>query len=439
MTKFRFFIGAIVFLVFSGELRAQCCGGVIADTQAYMVQYGSVCCEPAAPPAQTYKKVYDIEYREEEVVTYKTEWETSYRTTTVAKQVPETDYYQEKFKLLKPVWTVEYRDESYDVTRYVPETSEREEKYTVSKPVFKIENREILETVRTPIKQTVMQEKRYIVQKPSTTFQTRTVDKGEFVDSIQEEPGKTYNKLTWQNGGSYYDPETGTTKRRLPGLYWTPLTSEPKYHVQKVYKPNFITEQFPVTTYTPETVVEQIPVEITTFQEEQVRKIEPVQIQEMVQEEVVRKIPVITHKPVVERVEKIVPINVCKMQEEEMIREIPRTTYKTVTEEKVVEVKVPRQVREVKKVVKPITIERWVPITSGTPSPASIAATKPVVSRLGIDSGAMGSALPQPDRSNQTTFAAEERHDAKKHDTISTEDDPLDDPLLPRVPRENDM
>jgi len=325
------------------------------------------------------KKVIETEYVEEQVTTYKTVWDTVQQTTKVARQVPETSFVQEKYRVLKPVWITEYRDESYEVTRYVPETSEREEKMVVSKPILETEHREVTETVRKPVQQMVFQEKRYTVERPITTFENRTVDKGGYVDSVKVEPGRTYNRLTWQQAGTYLDPATGKNRYRLPGLYWTPLTSEPKHSLEKVYKPNLVTEQVPVTTFKPETVVEQVPVNITTYQDEQVTRVEPVQVQRMIQEEVVKRIPVTTYKPVVERIEKIVPVQVYRMEEQEVVREIPRTTYKTVLEDQVREVKVPRQVKEVRTVQKPVQVERWVPSTT------TIRSSKPVTMRVPRD------------------------------------------------------
>ena len=418
----RFSFGVASFFCISTTASAQCCG-IVSNTQAYQVQYAHVS-EPVE--VKTYKKEVETKYVNESVTSYKTIWDTIPQTVKIARQVPEMSVTKERYKVLKPVWTTEYRDESYDVTRYVPETSEREEKVIVSKPVIETEHREITETVRKPVRQTVMQEKRYTVQRPVTSYESRTVDKGVYVDFLKTEQGKTYNRLTWQNGGSYLDPKTGENRRRLPGLYWTPMTSDPKYHVEKVYKPNLVTEHIPVTTYKPETVIEQVPVDVTTIQEEQVTRVEPVQVQRMIQEEVVKKIPVTTYKPITERVEKIVPVQVCKMEEQEVVREIPRTVYKTVFEEQIQEVKVPRQVKEVRTVQKPVTTERWVPMTT------TINTSKPIVKRIGVeneivngvikpreDSRALNTILPQATYDEPTTQSV------AKPNVLETQEDEL--------------
>ena len=423
----RFSFGIASIFCVSAAVSAQCCG-VVSNTQAYQVQYAQV---SAPVEVKTYKKEVETKYVNENVTTYKTIWETVPQTVKIARQVPETSVTEERYKVLKPVWTTEYRDESYDVTRYVPETSEREERVIVSKPVVETEHREITETVRKPVQQTVMQEKRYTVQRPVTNYESRTVDKGEYVDSLKTEPGKTYNRLTWQNGGSYLDPKTGENRRRLPGLYWTPMTSDPKYQVEKVYKPNLVTEHIPVTTYKPETVIEQVPVNVTTMQEEQVTRVEPVQVQRVIQEEIVKKIPVTTYKPITERVEKIVPVQVCKMEEQEVVREIPRTVYKTVFEEQVQEVKVPRQVKEVRTVQKPVTTERWVPVTT------TINTSKPITKRIGMENEVVDGVIkPREDSvaSNvilpQATYDEPEKQSVAKPQTIETQDDELALPPL---------
>jgi len=369
-----------LFCSFSVAASTQCCG-VVSEGQAYPVQSNVV---PASVEVTTHKKEVETQYRDETVTTYKTVWDTVRQPTKVARQVPETSIVEERRKVLKPVWMTEYRDESYEVTRYVPETSEREERVIVSRPVFETEHREITETVHKPVQQTFFQEKRYTVQRPVTTYESRTVDKGGLVDTVKTVPGKTYNRLTWQNGGSYLDPVSGQQRYRLPGLYWTPLTSEPKQTVEKVHKPNFVTEQVPVTTFKPETVIEHVPVNITTYQEQQVTRVEPVQVQRVIQEEVVKKVPVTTYKPIVERIEKIVPVQVYRMEEQEVVREIPRTTYKTVFEEQVREVKVPRQVKEVQVIQKPVQVERWVPVTT-TNSAKPVVAERKIIETDEID------------------------------------------------------
>lgn len=391
---------ALLVLFGTANANAQCCG-VVSDAQTYQYQY-DVIEKPVS--RTTFKKEIETRYREERIRTTKTVWDSVQETVRVPRQVPETSIYQEKHKVLKPVWVTEYRDESYDVTRQVPETSEREERVTVMKPVVEIQNREITETVRKPVQQTFYQDKVHTVQRPVTTYETRMVDKGGYVDKIDVEPGKEYNRLVWKNWERRYDENGNREGCQLPGWYWTKLRSDPKYHVQKVYKPEFVPESVPVTTYKPETFVERVPVSVTTFQEQQITRVEPVEVRKMVPEEHVRKVPVTTFKPVIQRVEKIVPVQVCKMEEQEIVRDVQRTTYKTVFEEQVREKKVPRQVVEERIIQVPYTVERWVPET------LSVSASQPIVRRVSLenDGYANGTDLrPQEDATSApiTTFA----------------------------------
>lgn len=406
----------------SSPVFAQCCG-IVSPAQNYQVEYATVH-KPVV--LNTYKKEYRTEYQDEEIITYKTVWDTVEQKTTVAKQVPETSYVKETYKVLKPSWETEYRDESYNITRYVEETSFREEKVVVAKPVVEVQNREIVETVKKPVQRTYMQEKRYTVQRPETIFESRTVDRGGYVDSLETVPGKAYSRLTWKRGGTYLDPATGVSQRRLPGFYWTQLHSDPTYKVEKVYKPSWITEQVPVTTYKPETVVEQVPVNITTYEEEKIVRIEPVQVHKMEREEVVKQIPVKTMKPVLQRVEKIVPVQVCRMEEQEVVREVPRTTYKTVLEEQVRYVKVPRRVKEVQIVRKPVRVEQWVPISTTINSSSTISRRLPA--NESMESYGDGKILrPREDpggddSSTPSTFKDGEKYNAEKPEVIRTDD-----------------
>ena len=183
-----------------------------------------------------FKMVRETEMREEEVTTYETVWdeETRYRTRTVCKRVPETTVHRETVRVSKPVWETVEKETSYDVVRYVSETSEREEVKTVCKPVTEYQEKQIVETVNRPVQETVMEQRTRLVNRPVTTCETRTRECGEYETQYVQKPGKEYTRLTWQRGGEYYDPATGQTRRRLPGLYWTDLSSAPEYTAQRV-------------------------------------------------------------------------------------------------------------------------------------------------------------------------------------------------------------
>lgn len=361
--KTIFYAFAVAVTLCNNSNAVQCCRVASANGQEYRLEYQTIT-EPVQQT--TYKKVVETNFVEEEITTYETVWETQKREKryTVARQVPETSMEQRRYTVNKPVEETIYEDTSYDVVRLVPETTEREERYLVSKQVYETQQQEIVETRRVPVTETVMQEKTYTVNRPVTNYVEQTVDRGGYVDTFAQQPGRTYHRLAWQSG-NYYDPATGTSKWRFPGLYWTEMQGQPRYEVNRVYQTNLVKETVPVTDYVPEQRVEQVPVTKTTFRDERISRIEEVQVPKTVQEEVVRKIPVTAYKQVVERVEQKTPVTVRRMVTEERVENVPLVRYKTVMEERVepYEVKVAKTVPVKRTVRKPVTVEKWVPQT----------------------------------------------------------------------------
>lgn len=342
-----------------------CCTTITTGRgQEYRLEYNTV-----TEPVQhtSYRKVVETQYVEEDVTTYEQVWETQQRERryTVARTVPETSYVERRYTVNRTVEETEHRDTSYEVKRMVPETTYREEKYLVPKQVIETQQREVRETRRVPVEETVMQERYYTTNRAVTSLQTQTVDRGGYVNDVTARPGRTYHRLAWQRMGDHYDPATGTSRFRLPGLYWTPMQGPERVEVNKVYRPNYVSETVPVTTFVPEQRIEQIPVTRTTYRDETVSRVEDVQVARVVQEEHVRQIPVTRYKEVVERVEQTTPVKVQRVIPEERVETIPQTTYKTITEEKIepYEVKVARIVPVTRTVKKPVTVERWVPYT----------------------------------------------------------------------------
>ena len=287
---------------------------------------------------------------------------TRYRDKTVTRQVPETSIKREKVKVERPVWETVEKETTYDVTRYVPETSTQTRTRTTLRPVVQMRERKIVETVNQPVVETVMTQRSYVVNRPTTTYRTETRDYGGFETQITAVPGRERCCLRWRCGGDYYDPATGRTRYRLPGLYWTPTQEPTEYRAQKVYRPNLVATQVPVTTYVPETVVENVPTTRTTFRPVQVERTvsEPTTV--YVRDAQTEVVPVTTYKPVTERVVKKTPTRVLRTQTTEEIRETPVTTYKTVTEivkEPYVE-RVARLVPKKTKVTRPVPVYKTV-------------------------------------------------------------------------------
>lgn len=325
--------------------------GSICDATSACVD-SSVCSPCDAASANACSPCVETEYKEEEITTYETVWdcETRFRDKTTTRQVPETSIKREKVKVERPVWETVEKETTYNVTRYVPETSTQTRTRTALRPVVQMRERKIVETVNQPVVETVMTQRSYVVNRPTTTYRTETRDYGAYETQITAVPGRERCCLRWRCGGDYWDPTTGRTRYRLPGLYWTPTQEPTEYRAQRVYRPNLVSTQVPVTTYAPQTVVENVPTTRTTYRPVQVERVvsEPTTV--YVQETQTEQVPVTTYKPVTERVVKKTPTRVLRMQTTEEIRETPVTTYKTVTEV----VKEPYVARVARKVPKKI-------------------------------------------------------------------------------------
>ncbi|MBR4834071.1 MAG: hypothetical protein IKU86_07055 [Thermoguttaceae bacterium] len=334
---------------------ADVCSNVCStETAAPSVESCSSVCEPCSNATAC----VETEFKEEEITTYETVWdcETRWRDKTITRQVPETSIKRETVKVQRPVWETVEKETTYNVTRYVPETSTQTRTRTALRPVVQNRERKIVETVEQPVVETVMTQRSYVVNRPTTTYRTETRDYGGYETRIAAVPGRERCCLRWRCGGDYYDPATGSTRYRLPGLYWTPTREPTEWRAQRVYRPNFVSTQVPVTTYVPQTVVENVPTTRTTYRPAQVERtvIEPTTV--YVQETRTEQVPVTTYKPVTEQVVKKTPTRVLRMQTVEEERETPVTTYKTVTEivKEPYVARVARQVPKKTKVLRPI-------------------------------------------------------------------------------------
>ena len=106
----------------------------------------------------------------------------------------------------------------------------------------------------------------------------------------------------------------------------------------RVWQPNVVAQQVQQVQYVPQTVTEQVPVQVTRYQSEQVVRKVPYQTCRIVQQEVVRKVPYTVSRPVVEHVERKVPVQVYRMVTEEQVRKVPYQTCRMVQEERVEQV-----------------------------------------------------------------------------------------------------
>jgi len=263
----------------------------------------------------------------------------------------------------RQVWETEYRDASYDRVRWVEETAEREERSTVWRQVVETQEREQRRTVLRPVQQTVSQTQYVPVQEPVTTYQTYYSDQSTYSNQVVlTQPPIFRNRLAWVPAQTVLDPVTGAAVYQPAGLHWVPRY---RAETQTVYHPNFVPQTVAQTNYVTRMVPQEVPVQVTTYQQEQVCERVPYQVCRMVPEQIVNKVPYVVRRPVTERVEQKIPYQVCRMVPEVTVHKIPVTTYRTVYEEKTESIPVRVcQMMPVKETVRvPYTVEKRVPVT----------------------------------------------------------------------------
>ena len=98
--------------------------------------------------------------------------------------------------------------------------------------------------------------------RPVTTYRTQTVDQGCYVDAVTgyTPAQSTRPRLRWMPPTQSVDPATGQVITQRPGLGWVKTTTPPQPVTQKVWKPNLVSYQVPVTQMVPEQVTETVPV-----------------------------------------------------------------------------------------------------------------------------------------------------------------------------------
>ena len=230
----------------------------------------------------------------------------------------------------KPVWETAVHENRYTVARPVMETSEREETYTVQRPVYETAEREEAYTVMRPVYETAYRTECHTVLQPVTTYRTQYVDQGCFygADGVEARPGRSRG---WRGNRARcaVDPVTGQTVYQRAGLYWV-QTPRGQYEVQKVWHPNVVAQQVQQTSYVPQTVTQQVPVQVCKYVPEQVVRKVPVQVCRMVTEQQVRKVPVTTCKMVYEERVEQVPYQVCRMVAQQQTIRVPHSVEKRI-------------------------------------------------------------------------------------------------------------
>jgi hypothetical protein len=264
---------------------------------------------------QTYRLDYQTVCEQHQATAYRVEYE------TVCEQHQVTSY--------KPVWETAVRENRYTVARPVTETALREEVYTVQRPVYETAEREESYTVLKPVYETAYRTECRTVYQPVTTCQTRYIDQGCFIDQVVLKPCAPSTRLTWLPASAAVDPLTGRAVYQRAGLYWT-QTPGGSYEVQKVWRPNVVPQQVQQTSYVPQTVTQQIPVQVCKYMPEQMVRKVPVQVCRMVSEQQVRRIPVTTCKMVYEERVQQVPYQVCRMVAQQQTISVPHVVERRI-------------------------------------------------------------------------------------------------------------
>lgn len=342
-------------------------------------------------PLTCYRVEYDTVLEDRQVTTSRPVFETEMRVRRfrVAKPVIETATREEKFFVLKPVYETEYREEVVNKTTWVQETEMRQQKIIVNRPVVETQMQQRQHTVRRAVNETVMQQQCVTAMEPVTTYRTQLVDQGAFVDSTSFVPGRTTNRIAWVPRGVATDNATGQVFRHHAGFHCVPTTTPGALVTQRIYVPNVVAQQIPQTTMMPRQVMQEVPVNVTRYQDEVVTEQVPVQVQRIEQVEEVREYPVTVNKPMTEQITNRIPIQKVRYEKEEHVRHIPIQTQRIEYEEREEEypVQVCRMETEVKTVQVPVTVRKVVPYTTYRVTPRIVSM------RVAVD--AFGNVIPE--------------------------------------------
>jgi hypothetical protein len=191
--------------------------------------------------------------------------------------------------------------DSPGIVRKVWETTMQPQRYKVARPTWEIQQREETYMVKRPVVETSLKSEQVTVYQPVTTYATQYVDQGAWVECKVFKPGPMVTRLGWDPGGWTTDPKTGASTWRLPALRPTRSQAPGTYETKRVWQSKMVPIQVPQTSYGPQQITRQVPVQsIRYVEEQQVRKV-PVHVCRMIEEEQVRMVPVTTCREVTEQ------------------------------------------------------------------------------------------------------------------------------------------
>ncbi len=367
-------------------LRSLLIAGLAIPAAPCSFAQAQVCCEPAyrvqsrtimEEQLETrFRVVYRDEFEEQEITSQRPVLRTRVekRPYTVTTPVVETSTVEERYTVLKPVTKREWEDRSYQETTYVTETAEREEAYTAYQPVTETQYQTQQYVVQRPITETQYQTQQYTTYQPVTTMQTAVVDQGQYVAQQYYQPGDVRYGLRYQPSGLTYDP-TGMAAYRRGGFGWVPYSAPGQTYAQLQYQPNPVQVAVPQTSYMPQVVQQQVPVQVTRMESQVVQQQIPYNVTKYQAIEQRRRVPYAVQKPITRTVDNKVAVDKVEWVEQEMVRPktVQNTSYKVETKEKEVtvqfyeteevrtKVRVPRKVAEYQpyhvKVLVPRTVQ----------------------------------------------------------------------------------
>lgn len=373
-------------------LRSLLLAGIAIPVASWSFAQAPVCGEPAySVQSRTIMEeqletrlrvVYRDVFEEQEITSHRPVLRTRMekRQYTVNTPVTETSTVEEKYTLRKPVTKREWEDRSYQETTYVTETAEREEAYLAYQPVTETQYQTQQYVIQRPVTETQYQTQQYTTYQPVTTMQTAIVDQGRYVAQQFYQPGDVRYGLRYQPSGLTFDP-TGMGAYRRGGFGWVPYTAPGQTYAQLQYQPNPVPVAVPQTSYMPQVVQQQVPVQVTRLENQVVQQQVPYSVTKLQAIEQRRRVPYSVQKPVTRIVENKVAVDKVEWVEQEMVRPktVQRTSYKVEivekevpvqfyeTEEVKTKVKVPRKVAE----YQPYTVKVLIPRTVQMPTTLS--------------------------------------------------------------------
>ncbi len=351
-------------------------------------------------PVNVSRLVNETAFQPQRVTTYKPVWtrETRQRKTISYKPITKTNERVERFLVRRPVTETTYRDREIQETSYETVTEMQEQRYLVQKPVVETQYREEQVLVRKPITTTMTNIENVTTYKPTTVTETQWIAGANVRNDLFLTSGR--NRLRWLRPGAYVDPLTGLVRFQKSGLHWVP---DQNLVLRPTIEPTMTPQQVSRTTYIPETVQVQKPIQVTQYVDQMETRRVPVQVETTSQSIQVVKTPVTVHKPVTRTRTERVPVTETKFREEIYERRIPvtETSYQRVEQLEPYEVNVCKWVAEETVVQVPRRVSRRVNY--------SINQVVPVTQWIRVPIDAWGNVIATPEISNTDLVAYQNR------------------------------